>query len=168
MEHVVAALKPVTPSCKLRTAGCTTPPARTWHRPRLQTLQQAHSRGPAEPAKVLLRRKRDRSNPTRLQDLCCTRALDLVRSMEQHEASMKASLYVQVSEGTGLGGSLRRECLDFLIPFNERRLNMIGKQWTAHYNRGRPHSSLSAGFPEGSQESVPAAATDTSFPPATG
>jgi transposase InsO family protein len=55
-----------------------------------------------------------------------------------------------------LGGSLRRECLDFLIPFNERHLKIIGKQWTAHYNRGRPHSSLGPGFPEGSQESVPA------------
>lgn len=55
-----------------------------------------------------------------------------------------------------LGGSLRRECLDFLIPFNERHLNLIGKEWIAHYNRGRPHSSLGPGFPERSQESVPA------------
>jgi hypothetical protein len=43
-----------------------------------------------------------------------------------------------------LGGSLRRECLDFLIPFNERHLQMIIRDWTMHYNRGRPHSSRSA------------------------
>jgi putative transposase len=54
------------------------------------------------------------------------------------------------------GGSLRRECLDFLIPFNERHLNIIGKQWMAHYNRGRPHSSLGPGFAERTEESVPA------------
>ena len=54
-----------------------------------------------------------------------------------------------------LGGSLRRECLDFLIPFNERHLKIIGKHWMAHYNRGRPHSSLGPGIPERSQESGP-------------
>ena len=35
-----------------------------------------------------------------------------------------------------LGGSLRRECLDFLIPLNERPLRMIVKEWGIHYNRG--------------------------------
>jgi transposase InsO family protein len=54
-----------------------------------------------------------------------------------------------------LGGSLRRECLDFLIPLNERHLKMTVKQWTTHYNRRRPHSSLGPGFPEPNQESVP-------------
>ena len=34
-----------------------------------------------------------------------------------------------------LGGSLRRECLDFLIPFNERHLQKIVREWTTHYNR---------------------------------
>jgi transposase InsO family protein len=47
-----------------------------------------------------------------------------------------------------LGGSLRRECLDFFIPFNERHLRTIVKFWTKHYNRGRPHSSLGPGFPD--------------------
>ena len=55
-----------------------------------------------------------------------------------------------------LGGSLRRECLDFLIPLNERHLRMIVKEWGIHYNRGRPHSSLGPGIPEPGQESVPA------------
>ena len=41
-----------------------------------------------------------------------------------------------------LGGSLRRECLDFLMPINERHLNRTVKEWGMHYNRGRPHSSL--------------------------
>jgi transposase InsO family protein len=41
-----------------------------------------------------------------------------------------------------LGGSLRRECLDFLIPFHERHLQMTVRDWAIHYNRGRPHSPL--------------------------
>src|SRR5215471_11003942 len=36
-----------------------------------------------------------------------------------------------------LGGSLRRECLDFLIPINERHLKMTVTEWVIHYNRGR-------------------------------
>ena len=58
--------------------------------------------------------------------------------------------------GERLGGSLRRECLDFLIPLNEGHLRMIGKEWGRHYDRGRPHSSLGPGIPEPSQETVPA------------
>jgi putative transposase len=47
-----------------------------------------------------------------------------------------------------LVGSIRRECLDFLIPLNERHLQRILKEWAAHYNQGRPHSSLGPGIPE--------------------
>ncbi|WP_375741814.1 integrase core domain-containing protein, partial [Pseudomonas aeruginosa] len=36
-------------------------------------------------------------------------------------------------------GTLRRECLDFLIPLNGRHVNRILKEWVAHYNQGRPH-----------------------------
>ena len=54
-----------------------------------------------------------------------------------------------------LGGSLRRECLDFLIPFNERHQRMTVKEWGIQYDRGRPHSSLGPGLPEPNQDSVP-------------
>ena len=53
------------------------------------------------------------------------------------------------------GGSLRRECLDFLVPFNERHLKMTVQEWVVHYNRGRPHSSLGPGFPKPCQAEVP-------------
>ena len=48
-------------------------------------------------------------------------------------------------------GTLRRECLDFLIPLNERHLQRILQRWVAHYNQGRPHSSLGPGLPEPGQ-----------------
>ena len=45
-------------------------------------------------------------------------------------------------------GTIRRECLDFLIPLNERHLRGLLKEWVAHYNRGRPHASLGPGIPD--------------------
>lgn len=47
-----------------------------------------------------------------------------------------------------LVGTIRRECLDFLIPLKEKHLRRILKEWVAHYNKGRPHSSLGPGIPE--------------------
>jgi transposase InsO family protein len=40
------------------------------------------------------------------------------------------------------GGSLRRECLDLLIRFNERHLQLILRVWDQHFNHGRPHRRL--------------------------
>jgi transposase InsO family protein len=44
-------------------------------------------------------------------------------------------------------GSLRRECLDFLIPLTEHHLLRLLKVWRTHYNCGRPHTSLGPGIP---------------------
>jgi transposase InsO family protein len=54
-----------------------------------------------------------------------------------------------------LGGSLRRECLDFLLPFNERHLQITIRDWAIHYNRGRPHPALGPGLPEPMSDRVP-------------
>jgi len=45
-------------------------------------------------------------------------------------------------------GTIRRECLNFFIPWNERHLKAILNAWAAHYNRGRPHMALGPGIPE--------------------
>src|SRR5262249_22599489 len=45
-------------------------------------------------------------------------------------------------------GTIRRECLDFVIPRTERHLRAMLREWITHYNRGRPHSSLGPGFPD--------------------
>ncbi len=44
-------------------------------------------------------------------------------------------------------GTMRRECLDHVIAWNERHVRRILKEWVAHYNQGRPHSSLGPGIP---------------------
>jgi hypothetical protein len=45
-------------------------------------------------------------------------------------------------------GTLRRECLDWLIPLSESHLRQTLKTWVAHCNRGRPHSALGPGVPD--------------------
>jgi putative transposase len=54
-------------------------------------------------------------------------------------------------------GTIRRECLDFVIPMNERHLRSTIREFVRYYNRGRPHSSLGPGIPEPIQASAPAA-----------
>jgi putative transposase len=45
-------------------------------------------------------------------------------------------------------GTLRRECLDFLIPLTEHHLWRLLHEWVSHYNAGRPHMALGPGIPE--------------------
>jgi len=45
-------------------------------------------------------------------------------------------------------GTIRRECLDWLIPLSESHLRSILRSWIPHYNRARPHMALGPGFPD--------------------
>jgi putative transposase len=45
-------------------------------------------------------------------------------------------------------GTLRRECLDFMIPLTASHLQGILKEWVPHYNAGRPHMALGPGVPQ--------------------
>ena len=44
-------------------------------------------------------------------------------------------------------GTIRRECLDWMIPMSEGHLRSILREWVAHYNGGRPHSALGPAVP---------------------
>jgi putative transposase len=44
-------------------------------------------------------------------------------------------------------GTIRRECLDWMIPLSEAHLRSILREWVAHYNGGRPHGALGPGVP---------------------
>jgi len=44
-------------------------------------------------------------------------------------------------------GTIRRECLDWMIPLSEAHLRSILRTWRNHYNTGRPHSALGPGVP---------------------
>jgi len=45
-------------------------------------------------------------------------------------------------------GTLRRECLDYLIPLSENHVGRVLTQWVCHYNEGRPHMALGPGIPQ--------------------
>ena len=45
-------------------------------------------------------------------------------------------------------GSMRRECLDFVIALSEGHLRRLLKEWTTYYNSSRPHMSLGSGVPD--------------------
>jgi putative transposase len=47
-----------------------------------------------------------------------------------------------------LVGTIRRECLDYVIPLNELHLRRVLKEFVVYYNRARPHSALGPGIPE--------------------
>jgi transposase InsO family protein len=56
-------------------------------------------------------------------------------------------------------GTLRRECLDFLIPLSENHVRRVLLEFKNFYNRGRPHASLGPGVPEPS-DGLPAERTE--------
>jgi putative transposase len=45
-------------------------------------------------------------------------------------------------------GTIRRECLDWLIPLSESHLRSILKSWISRYNAARPHMALGPGVPD--------------------
>lgn len=45
-------------------------------------------------------------------------------------------------------GTIRRECLDWLIPLSELHLRSILNSWVTHYNTGRPHMALGPSVPD--------------------
>ena len=45
-------------------------------------------------------------------------------------------------------GTIRRECLDWMIPMSEEHLRAILGEWVTHYNSERPHSALGPGVPD--------------------
>jgi transposase InsO family protein len=60
-------------------------------------------------------------------------------------------------------GTVRRECLDWVIPLNERHLRRTLAEWIPHYNRERPHSALGPGLPH--QPPAPTILTGHQLPP---
>ena len=45
-------------------------------------------------------------------------------------------------------GTIRRECLDWMIPLSEAHLRSILRTWRNHYNFGRPSQALGPGVPD--------------------
>jgi putative transposase len=53
-------------------------------------------------------------------------------------------------------GSIRRECLDHVIVFSERRLRPLLRRYLAYYNATRPHQALHSDSPHAREVQPPA------------
>lgn len=73
---------------------------------------------------------------------------DVVKPMNLHVLKTPARVPQANAFCERLIGTARRECLDHVIPLNERHLRKIVAEWVSHYNRGRPHASLGPAIPE--------------------
>ena len=83
------------------------------------------------------------------RDAIFSKAVDQSLSrMRLHVVKTPARMPVANSICERVLGSLRRECLDFLIPLNQKHLYSILKEWVGHYNEDRPHMSLGPGIPQ--------------------
>jgi putative transposase len=58
-------------------------------------------------------------------------------------------------------GTIRRECLDWMIPMNGSHLRKLLKAWVGHYNEGRAHMSLGPGIPDPPAHTLPMAQPST-------
>ena len=108
-------------------------PTATW------TLQQLRETIPSDHSYRFLIHDRDSIFSAVDQQLKAFR----LRVLHTPARAPKANAYCE-----RLVGSVRRECLDFMIPLGEKRLRRILLEWVTHYNQGRPHLSLGPGIPE--------------------
>jgi putative transposase len=107
----------------------------------------------AQQARNLLMRLSDRDQPLRFllhdRDSKFSGAFDEVfrsegmRIIRTPMRAPNANAYAERWVGT-----LRRECLDRILIINRRHLEQVLRLYTAHYNRHRPHRSLSLQPPD--------------------
>ena len=123
---------------RLRHVNVTANPTADW------TLQQLREVVADEGAHRYLIHDRDRIFSRNLDDSIEALGLGVLRSPV---ASPKANSVCERVIGT-----IRRECLDWMIPLSEGYLKSILRCWVAHYNGGRPHSALGPAVPGPPQE----------------
>ena len=115
-------------------ANVTAHPTADW------TLQQLREAIPSDHAYRFIIHDRDAIFSTDLDASAAGLGLDVIKTPIR---SPKANaLCERVIE------TLRRDCLDWMIPLTEEHLRNTLMSWLPHYNRGRPHSSLGPGIPD--------------------
>jgi transposase InsO family protein len=104
------------------------------------TLQQLRDAIPTDHEYRFLIHDRDSVYSRRLDQ--CVRHLGL-RVLRTPVRSPQANALCE-----RLLGTLRRECLDFMIPVTEHHLRCVLHEWGQHYNTGHPHMALGPGIPQ--------------------
>jgi putative transposase len=103
------------------------------------SLQQLREAVPSDHAYRFILHDRDTIFSSELDDSLARLGLEVI---ETPVRSPQANALCE-----RLIGTLRRECLDWIIPLTEEHLRRTLWSWLAHYNRGRPHTSLGPGLP---------------------
>lgn len=104
------------------------------------TLQQLREAIPSDHAYRFLIRDRDRKFSEELDQ--SIRYLGL-RVLKTPRRAPQANSLCERTIGT-----IRRECLDYLIPMSAGHLQRILREWIGHFNTARPHSALGPGLPD--------------------
>jgi len=92
------------------------------------TLQQFREAIPTDHAYRFLVRDRDSIFSAEVDDQLKVFGLRVLRTPAR---APQANAYCE-----RLVGTVRRECLDFMIPLGERHLSKILAEWVRHYNQG--------------------------------
>jgi len=95
------------------------------------TLQQFREAIPSDHTYRFLIHDRDAIFSAEVDDGLGAFGLKVLRTPVQ---APKANAYCE-----RLMGTIRRECLDYVIPLSEKHLRTILREWVTHYNQGRPH-----------------------------
>src|SRR6266852_1294521 len=103
------------------------------------TLQQFREAFPGDHDYRFLIHDRDSIFSTEVDDELKSFGLKVLRTPVQ---APKANAFCE-----RLIGTVRRECLDYVIPLSEKHLRKTLREWVTHYNQGRPHSALGPGIP---------------------
>jgi putative transposase len=111
------------------------------------TLQQFRESIPCDHPYRFLIRDRDSIFSAEVDDQLKAFGLRMLRTPAR---APQANAYCE-----RLVGTVRRKCLDFMIPLGEKHLSRILAEWVAHYNQGGPHSSLGPGIPEPAEMLLP-------------
>jgi putative transposase len=108
------------------------------------TLQQFREAFPSDHPYRFLIHDRDSIFSVEVDDELKSFGLKVLRTPVQ---APKANAFCE-----RLIGTVRRECLDYVIPISEKHLRKTLREWVTHYNQGRPHSALGPGIPAEAKE----------------
>jgi len=121
-------------SRRLLQVNVTASPTAAW------TLQQLREAMPAEHGYCFLLHDRDSIFSPALDQ--CIRHLGLQVLKTPVRTPVANALCERVL------GTLRRECLDFVMPFTETHVRRLLQGWVHYYNTERPHMALGPGIPQ--------------------
>jgi transposase InsO family protein len=106
------------------------------------TIQQFRNGLPLDPTYRFIVHDRDAIFAPAVDNALTSMSLKVLRTPPR---APQANAYCERFIGTA-----RRECLDWIIPLNERHLRHVLAEWMTHYNAERPHSARGPGLPDDS------------------